>query len=961
MQIDYCFLPRGGQEVEDESKLITILVMVDVQSGWPYCMQLPDKSSATAQSKYVLHNIDLYLRNLGHQKVVLQHDAENAIRGLAQAIQNHLGASRVSVREAPPYSHQSQGAVESMNAFVQSQIRALWLDNRERYPELDITSNVVPWLIRHAGWLIARFHTRSRDKLTPYKLVTGGDYSHPVARFGEVVLGKIPKPQTKIQRRWVRGVWLGKLDRDDSHILGTSSGAIAVRSVRRLPPESQTDSKMLEEIKGLPWQPRDGVRHRVTPEVSHAMPMPLPAATAADSSAEGDEIPVEDKEEGESHPTLAVDGAKLDMDELTVHAAAQLEEQLGPSDDEAELPAGTAAKPSTAPTPAAPSPPPFRGAGWSSPMQALPDEPMSPSGLGLGGKREAPPQAEGVKFQRIGHLADREIWQAIELWGNSKEQNNPTALQRVSNVTDYVDQLLDPQEVAEARKAQLRKLWERAAFFPVRKDQIPRGAQVFHHKWVDKCSKGTYKSRFTCADVKARYSAEQEADLDVFVPTPTPESHSLLEVYALQNKWCTRSLDIVAAFLIGRDRGASEGKPVYVRAPVEWHDLFEEWLSTLPAGEKAKYKDCFKEMCFRLDGNLYGRRTAGSVYRNELQRGVKDPCVFRCLKTGVILVHHVDDIRAAGPADVLADLFEKEFPKYCEVQAGELEKEGTAVEFLGRTKIRTKDAIVTVPDAKHRKAIIAAAGLTAKDRSEVPSKQLDLMRVAPLDDEKTKRFRGAVGSAIYLSADRRDIQYATKELARRMSAPRECDWTAVVTLASYLQSHPHVIRVISTDKQDDGPWEIESYTDSDWAGCLETRRSTDSHVILEQGAVIQVTTQTQPGLPATSSPDTELRGVSRTARETIFVRELLESDFGISCSKPRLWTDSSSAMQASKRIGPGTKLRHLEVCEFYVQGAIQAKLLSLAKVKGTVNCANFLTKHPKSGTEVRVALPSLGM
>ena len=111
------------------------------------------------------------------------------------------------------------------------------------------------------------------------------------------------------------------------------------------------------------------------------------------------------------------------------------------------------------------------------------------------------------------------------------------------------------------------------------------------------------------------------------------------------------------------------------------------------------------------------------------------------------------------------------------------------MEFLGRTKIRTKDAIVTVPDAKHRKAIIAAAGITAKDRAEVPSKQLDLMRVAPLDDEKTKRFRSAVGSAIYLSADRRDIQHATKELARRMSAPCECDWTAVVTLASDIFSH----------------------------------------------------------------------------------------------------------------------------------------------------------------------------
>ena len=153
-----------------------------------------------------------------------------------------------------------------------------------------------------------------------------------------------------------------------------------------------------------------------------------------------------------------------------------------------------------------------------------------------------------------------------------------------------------------------------------------------------------------------------------------------------------------------------------MRAPVEWHDLFEEWLSTLPAGEKAKYKDYIKEMYFLLDGNLYGRCTARSVYRNELeaiiceridpqryqfQRGVnKGPCLFRCLKTGV---HHVDGIRAAGPAEVLADLFEKEFP---------------AVEFLGRTKIRTKDAIVTVPDAKHRKAIIAAAGIIPRKTAQ---------------------------------------------------------------------------------------------------------------------------------------------------------------------------------------------------------------------------------------------------
>jgi hypothetical protein len=67
----------------------------------------------------------------------------------------------------------------------------------------------------------------------------------------------------------------------------------------------------------------------------------------------------------------------------------------------------------------------------------------------------------------------------------------------------------------------------------------------------------------------------------------------------------------------------------------------------------------------------------------------------------------------------LAQLFVKKLPRLCEVQAGELEQEGTAVEYLGRTKILTKDVIITVPDERHYKAVISAAGISAKNRSEV--------------------------------------------------------------------------------------------------------------------------------------------------------------------------------------------------------------------------------------------------
>ena len=94
-------------------------------------------------------------------------------------------------------------------------------------------------------------------------------------------------------------------------------------------------------------------------------------------------------------------------------------------------------------------------------------------------------------------------------------------------------------------------------------------------------------------------------------------------------------------------------------------------------------------------------------------------------------------------------------------------------------------------------------------------------------------------------------------------------------------------------------------------------------------AVVTCTTQTQPGLPATSSLDAELQGVSRAARAGIFLKDLITLDFGQTCGQSALALEPNC-----------------EVCEFYLQGALQAKLLSSGEVKGTVNCANFLTSIP---------------
>ena len=108
-------------------------------------------------SAYVLDGVEQYLNTLGHKRVTLQLDAENALRNVAWAIQKRMGADKVKVREAPPYSHQSQGAVEGERSQLTCLVRAWLMDLQSRYPicMVDVDHVIFPWLARCVAWLAA--------------------------------------------------------------------------------------------------------------------------------------------------------------------------------------------------------------------------------------------------------------------------------------------------------------------------------------------------------------------------------------------------------------------------------------------------------------------------------------------------------------------------------------------------------------------------------------------------------------------------------------------------------------------------------------------------------------------------------------------------------------------------------------------------------------------------------------
>ena len=91
------------------------------------------------------------------------------------------------------------------------------------------------------------------------------------------------------------------------------------------------------------------------------------------------------------------------------------------------------------------------------------------------------------------------------------------------------------------------------------------------------------------------------------------------------------------------------------------------------------------------------------------------------------------------------------------------------------------------------------------------------------DESMTKEFKTLVTRTNYLAMDRRDIQFATKEICRGMANPTRGYKKKLKRLARYLLGRP---RLVSKFRYQEEPWEVDGFSDSDWAGCKKASKST---------------------------------------------------------------------------------------------------------------------------------------
>ena len=200
------------------------------------------------------------------------------------------------------------------------------------------------------------------------------------------------------------------------------------------------------------------------------------------------------------------------------------------------------------------------------------------------------------------------------------------------------------------------------------------------------------------------------------------------------------------------------------------------------------------------------------------------------------------------------------------------------------------------------------------------------------------RFRGLAACCNYLSFDRPDIQFSVKEMCREMSKPTTGSLRRLQRVGRYLKGRKRLVWDFAIQDHCDT---LDVYTDSDWAGCRKSRKSTSGGAVMMGSHCLKVWSKTQ-AVVAKSSAEAELYAVVRGVTEALGM-STLANDLGLEV-RIQMHLDAMAAKGILERQGI-SKVRHLDVNILWMQEQCARKILPLAKVPGEDNPADLMTKN----------------
>jgi hypothetical protein len=200
-------------------------------------------------------------------------------------------------------------------------------------------------------------------------------------------------------------------------------------------------------------------------------------------------------------------------------------------------------------------------------------------------------------------------------------------------------------------------------------------------------------------------------------------------------------------------------------------------------------------------------------------------------------------------------------------------------------------------------------------------------------------FRNLAGALQYLTFTRSDIAYAVQQICLHMHDPREPHLTTMKRTLRYLRDtldYGLLLRCSASS-------ELTVYTDADWAGCPDTRRSTSGYAVFLGTNLVSWSSKRQ-NVVSRSSAEAEYRAVANGVAKACWLRQLLQELHAPLTKSTLVYCDNVSTVYLSTNPIQHQRTKHVEIDLHFVRERVTIGDVRVLHVPTTSQFADIFTK-----------------
>ncbi|GJT54982.1 hypothetical protein Tco_0990036 [Tanacetum coccineum] len=214
---------------------------------------------------------------------------------------------------------------------------------------------------------------------------------------------------------------------------------------------------------------------------------------------------------------------------------------------------------------------------------------------------------------------------------------------------------------------------------------------------------------------------------------------------------------------------------------------------------------------------------------------------------------------------------------------------------------------------------------------------------ALLKDEEAKEvdvhlYRSMIGSLMCLTASRPDIMFAVCACARFQVIPKVSHLHAIKRIFRYLKGQPK----LGLWYPRDSPFNLEAFSDSDYAGASLDRKSTTGGCQFLAKRLISWQCKKQT-VVANSTTEKEYVATANCCRQVLWIQNQM-LDYGFNFMNTKIYIDNESTICIVKNPVFHSKTKHIKIRHHFIRDSYEKKLIQVIKIHTDHNVVDLLTK-----------------